>query len=894
MSDTSLVYDILARDRATPTMHKVAGEVRNTARSSAASTLAMGAAFASASAWAIALGAAVRPAVGAIALVPAVAFAAVGAVSALALASSGLGAAWKASTAAVAGGGAAAAGEAKRLAAAQREVRQATQALEDAQRKHARTQAELNASYAEAAERLSDLSREVAGARLDEEAAVASVAEAERDLTNARAKGNVGDITKADLALRRSKQTLEEVRDRYEDLTAENAKAQAAGVAGSKEVATAQERHAEATRDLQDATERLALAQADLASDSTAAGGGINKAAEAMAKLAPSARAVIYTLLGLRTEWRAVKREVQEETWKNVAGDISALSTVYLPVMRRELVGVGAGWNTTIRSMLGMAASKPVVADVAQLLRNTGTATGIFGQAVSRVLAGLISMGAAGSDFLPRMAQAALQLAERFERWVAAARESGKLAGWISTGLTTLRQLWSILGNISGIFGAVFRAGQVDGLLGDLDRLTARWDRWMNSEEGQAKLRTGLEIMRGILGSLVTVISGVASSGVSMDTVMGAAGNTATVLNGVMGFLADNIDTIVALLPILIPLWLAERMGVGASTIVKLIAARTMAQHTLALRANAAALNANTAAMRGNTVSTAVDTTATNTGALARTRSIVSLVAHRAAALASAAASRVATAAQWLWNAAMTANPIGLIIFAIVALVAGIALLWNNSEAFRAFWIGAWEMIKGAALAVWNWVASNWPLILAVLTGPIGLAVLYISRHWGDIKAGASSAWQWVVDKWNGLVGFVTGLPGRMRAAASGLWDGIKAAFQSAVNWILYRWNSLSFRIPGVSVPGLGQIWGGTTLSVPRIPYLDIGGDITRDGLAVVHAGERVMPAAQVDRLPAGGGGGATQVVLEIRGSGWLAEAIRKEINSGDLRLRVVNGAVLT
>lgn len=62
-----------------------------------------------------------------------------------------------------------------------------------------------------------------------------------------------------------------------------------------------------------------------------------------------------------------------------------------------------------------------------------------------------------------------------------------------------------------------------------------------------------------------------------------------------------------------------------------------------------------------------------------------------------AASTKLVTAAQWLLNAAMNANPIGLVIAAVVGLVAAFVVLWNRSEAFRNFWIGLWENIKEAA-----------------------------------------------------------------------------------------------------------------------------------------------------------------------------------------------------
>lgn len=59
----------------------------------------------------------------------------------------------------------------------------------------------------------------------------------------------------------------------------------------------------------------------------------------------------------------------------------------------------------------------------------------------------------------------------------------------------------------------------------------------------------------------------------------------------------------------------------------------------------------------------------------------------------------VATAAQWALNAAMTANPIGLIIAGVSTLVGLFVVLWKRSEKFRNTLKNIWENIKAIATA---------------------------------------------------------------------------------------------------------------------------------------------------------------------------------------------------
>ena len=58
-------------------------------------------------------------------------------------------------------------------------------------------------------------------------------------------------------------------------------------------------------------------------------------------------------------------------------------------------------------------------------------------------------------------------------------------------------------------------------------------------------------------------------------------------------------------------------------------------------------------------------------------------------------------------NAVMAANPVGIVIVAITALIAIFVLLWNKCEGFREFWINLWEKVKELAGIAIDWIKSK-------------------------------------------------------------------------------------------------------------------------------------------------------------------------------------------
>lgn len=103
-------------------------------------------------------------------------------------------------------------------------------------------------------------------------------------------------------------------------------------------------------------------------------------------------------------------------------------------------------------------------------------------------------------------------------------------------------------------------------------------------------------------------------------------------------------------------------------------------------------------------------------------------------------ATQASAAAQWALNAAMSANPIGLVVIALIALVAIFVVAYKKSETFRNIVNGALNKVRDVASAVFGWFKDHWKLLLAILTGPFGLAVAVIVKNWDKIKGAATAA----------------------------------------------------------------------------------------------------------------------------------------------------------
>lgn len=189
----------------------------------------------------------------------------------------------------------------------------------------------------------------------------------------------------------------------------------------------------------------------------------------------------------------------------------------------------------------------------------------------------------------------------------------------------------------------------------------------------------------------------------------------------------------------------------------------------------------------------------------------------------------VCTAAQWALNLAMSANPIGIIIVAIGALIAIGVALWMNwdsvctwcKNAFQAvgdffvsvgnaigsFFSGLWEGIKNTVMSVWNGITG------------------FLSGAWNAISSACTSVFTGIGNAisnvWNGIVGAIKG-------AINGIISAINAMIRGAVSGVNGLINGINKITGVVGIPAI------PTFTAPQIPLLAKGGIIQTGGSVIV------------------------------------------------------------
>jgi phage-related minor tail protein len=158
-------------------------------------------------------------------------------------------------------------------------------------------------------------------------------------------------------------------------------------------------------------------------------------------------------------------------------------------------------------------------------------------------------------------------------------------------------------------------------------------------------------------------------------------------------------------------------------------------------------------------------------------------------------------------NLVMSANPIGIIITAIGALVAGFIYLWNTSDEFREFFINLWDNIKkyvGVVIdAIVGFFSACWDTIKGVINAfveffkgvfeflkkivstYIEIWVTIFTTVFNVIMTIVTSVKDFFVKAFTTIRDFVSNVVESIKNFFTGMWNAIKTGVQTAWDFIV-------------------------------------------------------------------------------------------------------------
>ena len=198
---------------------------------------------------------------------------------------------------------------------------------------------------------------------------------------------------------------------------------------------------------------------------------------------------------------------------------------------------------------------------------------------------------------------------------------------------------------------------------------------------------------------------------------------------------------------------------------------------------------------------------------------IISIIAGIAAGMVAAikvwkATTEGVTIAQKILNTVMAANPIGIVITAVAALVAALVTLFATNEDFRNKVIAVWEAVKEAASKVFgaiadfftvtipnafngfiNFIKSNWQALLLLIVNPFAGAFKLLYDNCGAFREFVDNfvqnIKQFFQNLWNGIVSIFQGVGQWFIARFTEAYNGVTGVFATIGQWFGARWQDI-------------------------------------------------------------------------------------------------------
>jgi phage-related protein len=475
---------------------------------------------------------------------------------------------------------------------------------------------------------------------------------------------------------------------------------------------------------------------------------------EALERLPGPARDFAKAVSGLKDEWDDLRKSVQSKFFEDLTDSFETTAKNVLPHLKKGLTGVADGLSDIAAQALDAADSPEFLDGMNAVLKATEDGLKTASAGVGGFVRGMGTVMEVFAPLIERVGAGFASLGERFEAWINRARDTGQLQQLIDTMIDTLSTLAGIVGNVGSVFGSVFSAAndQGGGLLGTIENLTGKISDFLNSAEGNDALNSFFSALSDVADDVIPIVLELADAFATdlAPHIADIANEVGPSLRDLVREIGDAIgqvdvkelasgfaDVLDAVIPLVDPL--GDLLG-GISSIEGLVPAIVIA---LGLW----------------------------------------------------------TVAQWALNAAMIANPIGIIIMLVAALIAAIVLIvihWDEVvAAIKDRWnllVDIWTYGKETVTALWTAMVDSvkaqidqWIQGIHRIAQIPGMVLAWLI----DMKDRAIAKFQEFVSNTNAKIDGILsaiqrmgGIPGQIAGFIQSAKDSAISKFTSLVDWV--------------------------------------------------------------------------------------------------------------
>lgn len=410
---------------------------------------------------------------------------------------------------------------------------------------------------------------------------------------------------------------------------------------------------------------------------------------QAIREMAPAAQNALLQVQSFYSSFKGAMDEVQQNLFAPILGDIKPLVDDYLPMLMRGGQDIANVFGQAGHLFAAWLQTPATMQTIQQFLGSVTQGMQAALPAVQAFSNAFLTISSVGGGFFKEIGDSVAKMANEFNSFISGATQSGALQSFIQTGITSFGVLTHNVKEFADAFANIFVIGNQfsGGFLNMFKNIGDELANWTRSQQGQNSIADFFRTVSQAGQELHPILRLVGSSLATIGSTLVHLGAGST--EGITNFFSGLSSALKVLGPALVQSAPAVNIFLTAiGQLLSNVAAnlgpalpqffQSFAEAAERLVGPATTLSGVLATLFEHLTPAEVISISEMVLAFKEAGKIIPIVSGAIGAL----------------NLIMDANPIGIVVIAIGALVAGLVLAYQNSQTFRDAVQSVWQELQ--------------------------------------------------------------------------------------------------------------------------------------------------------------------------------------------------------